>query len=73
MSRYLIIDTSTIKNERGFDSVMTDLEFYVDVLSEEETLSKFKEVWNAGYSKFEDYAFSSGDNQPDWENFSKTL
>lgn len=44
------------------------------VLSEEESLEKFKEVWDNGYDEGNDYKLHTEESrQEDWEKFSKTL
>lgn len=76
MSRYLIIDTK--KLDQLFSRSDNFETFMGYILSEEETLSKFKEVFEAGKNYQEDYHYSiewSRDIDDDflWENFSKTL
>lgn len=74
MSRYLIIDTSTITNQQIYESMMIDLDgHYVNILDEEQSMVLFNKIFEAGRDHqyateyYMDYSKSS------WQEYSKTL
>lgn len=79
MSRYFIIDIehikSCFKSQIAAQKAIDQLVYNPLVLSEEESLAKFKEVWEASWE-----AYSTGvssdcvhSTEDDWEEFKKTL
>lgn len=70
--RYLIIDMS--KELNGSNSLsLTNHKGEELILNQEESLAKFKEIWNLGRIYGFEEARGMSDQNEDWEQFKETL
>ena len=65
--RYLIVDLEKLKNSSSIEILNT----FKACLSEEESLAKFKEIWEHGWDTY--YYEDRSLNPQKWEDLEKTL